>query len=92
VLSAISSRGGFDEKAFKSHVLIVRGSLNHPETFIAALGTTTDHLKDFKLEPNDIVYVSWRPFYRGEELLDLAATAFVQAAITGWVGNSIVKP
>ena len=92
VLSAISARGGFDEKAYKSHVLIVRGSLNHPETFIAALGTTTDNLKDFKLQPNDIIYVTWRPFHRGEELLDLAATAFVQAAITGWTGTTILKP
>jgi protein involved in polysaccharide export with SLBB domain/capsular polysaccharide biosynthesis protein len=92
VLSAISSRGGFDAAAFKSHVLVVRGSLNHPQTFIAGLGTTSDNMHDFKLEPNDIVYVSWRPFYRGEELLDLAATAFVQAAVSGWTGTHVLRP
>lgn len=92
MLAAISSRGGFDEKAYKSRVLVVRGSLNHPQTFIAGLGTKADNIHDFKLEPNDIIYVSWRPFYRGEELLDLAATAFVQAAVSGWTGSHIVRP
>ncbi|HEY2082944.1 MAG TPA: polysaccharide biosynthesis/export family protein [Verrucomicrobiae bacterium] len=92
MLAAISSRGGFDDKAYKSHVLVVRGSLNHPQTFVCGLGTTADSMHDFKLEPNDIIYVTWRPFVRGEELLDLAATAFVQAAVNGWVGADIVKP
>ena len=73
-------------------MLVVRGSLNHPETFVTGLGTTSDTMNDFKLQPNDIIYVSWRPFYRGEELLDLAATAFVQAAVAGWTGNAILKP
>jgi len=92
MLAAISSRGGFNAAAFKSHVLVVRGSLNHPETFVAGLGTTSDTMNDFKLKPNDIIYVSWRPFYRGEELLDLAATAFVQAAVAGWTGTTVLKP
>ena len=92
MLGAISSRGGFDAAAFKSHVLVVRGSLDHPETFVAGLGTTSDTMNDLKLKPNDIIYVSWRPFYRGEELLDLAATAFVQAAVAGWTGQTILKP
>lgn len=92
MLGAISSRGGFNAAAFKSHVLVVRGSLNHPETFVTGLGTTSDTMNDFKLKPNDIIYVSWRPFYRGEELLDLAATAFVQAAVAGWTGTEVLKP
>ncbi len=93
VLGALSARGGFNEKAFKSHVLVVRGSLNHPQTFVVdTMGITAGRLPDFHLQRNDIIYVSWRPFYRGEELLDLAATAFVQAAVTGWVGNSLVRP
>jgi protein involved in polysaccharide export with SLBB domain len=92
MLGAISARGGFNEKAFKSHVLVVRGSLNHPETFVAGLGTTAETMNDLKLQPNDIIYVSWRPFYHGEQLLDLAATAFVQATVAGWTGNEILKP
>jgi protein involved in polysaccharide export with SLBB domain/capsular polysaccharide biosynthesis protein len=92
MLGAISARGGFSEAAYKSKVLVVRGSLNHPQTFIAGLGTTADTVNDFKLEPNDIVYVTWRPFHRIEELADLAATAFVQAAVSGWTSVSVVKP
>ena len=92
MLAAISSRGGFAEAAYKSHVLVVRGSLNHPETFVTGLGTDVPTMNDFKLQPNDIIYVTWRPFHRGEELLDLAATAFVQAAVSGWTGNNILKP
>lgn len=92
VLAAISARGGFDEKAFKSHVLVVRGSLSHPQTFVVdTMGTTAGRLSDFKLQRNDIIYVSWRPFYHGEELLDLAATAFVTAAVNGWA-TTLVKP
>ena len=92
MLAAISARGGFAEAAYKSHVLVVRGSLNHPETFVTGLGTDAGSMNDFKLQPNDIIYVTWRPFHRGEELLDLAATAFVQAAVAGWTGNNILKP
>ena len=92
MLAAISSRGGFNAAAFKSRVLVVRGSLNHPQTFVTGLGTTSQTMNDFKLEPNDIIYVSWRPFYRGEELLDLAATAFVQAAVSGFVNTTVLKP
>src|SRR5690348_18000673 len=39
---------------------------------------------DFKLEPNDIVYVHYRPWARAEDVLDLATTAFVQSAIITW--------
>ena len=93
VLGAISARGGFDQKAFKSHVLVVRGSLNHPQTFVVdTMGITAGRLPDFKLERNDIIYVSWRPFYRGEELIDTAATSFVTAVANGWVSSAIVAP
>jgi len=92
MLAAISSRGGFSEAAYKSHVLVVRGSLNNPQTFVTGLGTTAESVNDFKLQPNDIVYVSWRPFHRGEELLDLAATAFTQAAVSGFVNTTVLKP
>jgi hypothetical protein len=44
------------------------------------------------LRAKDIIYVSWRPFIRGEELLDLMATAFVQATVNGYVGTAIVRP
>ncbi|MEY2466925.1 MAG: polysaccharide biosynthesis/export protein [Verrucomicrobiota bacterium] len=93
VIGAIAARGGFNEKAYKSRVVVLRGSLNHPQTFVI---NTKDTLEgngpDFKLEPKDIVYVTWRPFVRAEELLDLATTAFIQSVVTSWVGVNVIKP
>src|SRR5207245_2785445 len=71
-ISAIASRGGFTTRAFKSRVLIVRGSLNQPETFVV---DTADILKgkrtDFRLQPRDIVYVSQNPWVIATEIVDL---------------------
>lgn len=90
VITALTIAGGFTPKAFKRRVLVVRGSLNQPETFVV---NTIDILEgrapDFKLQARDIVYVSARPWAKVEELLDLAAEAFVQAAVTSWVGATI---
>lgn len=91
-IAAISARGGFSEAAFKSHIFVVRGSLNNPKTVIAGMGMTDETMHDFKLQPNDIIYVTWRPFHREEELLDLAAQAFVQSAVNGVVGAKVLSP
>lgn len=93
VLTAISSRGGFNEKAYKSRVLVLRGSLNHPEAFaVDTMAITSGRAKDFKLQPKDIVYVSHRPFFKVEELLDLATVAFIQSVVTSWAGVDVVSP
>lgn len=89
-VSAIASRGGFSPRAWKSRILVVRGSLNRPQAFVvdasAVLGARA---VDFKLEPKDIVYVSHRPWIKVEELLDAAASAFVQSAVVTWTGANI---
>ncbi len=86
-LEAIAARGGFTERAWKRRLLIVRGSLSHPETFVVDAGDVlAAHTADFKLQPKDIVYVSNRPWIRGEELLDAAASAFVESAVVTWTG------
>ena len=90
VIRAISERGGFAEAAWKNRVLVIRGSLSHPETFIVNTWEILDaRAADFKLQPRDIVYVSRRPFIRAEQLLDTAATAFIQSAMTSWSGANI---
>jgi protein involved in polysaccharide export with SLBB domain len=90
VVGAIASRGGFTDRAYKSKVLVVRGSLNAPQTFVVdTLATVDARALDFKLQPKDIVYVSWRPFIKVEELLDLAATAFIQSTVAAWAGQNI---
>jgi hypothetical protein len=46
-------------------------------------------LRDFRLQPRDIVYVSRRPWVRAEELADEAASSFIEGAITTWSGVNI---
>ena len=87
------SRGGFTDRAFRARVLVVRGSLDHPEkTAVDTHAIVDGKALDFRLQPRDIIYVSPRPFVRVEELADLAMTAFIQSVITAWVGVDVVKP
>ena len=87
ILAAITDRGGFTERAYKQRVLVVRGSLNKPETFVLS---TSDMLAgkttNFKLQPKDIVYVAVKPWAKAEELLDNATASFVQAAVVTATG------
>ena len=86
-ITAIADRGGYSEKAFKKRVLVIRGSLNEPETFVVDTGGTLEAAKrDFRLQPRDIVYVSRRPWVKAEELLDEAASSFIQGAVTTYAG------
>lgn len=97
LLAAIVDRGGFTDRAFKSRVLVVRGSLNHPENFVVNMHDIVDgKMQDFRLQPKDIIYVHSRPFIKAEELLELAVTGFIQSATTAWggqyIGPLITKP
>ena len=93
IMAAITTRGGYTERAYKAKVLVIRGSLNNPERFAVDTHAILDgRSQDFQLKPGDIVYVNSRPFIRVEELADMAATAFIQSLITTWVGVDIVKP
>lgn len=85
VHSAIAQAGGFTEKAFRRRVLVVRGSLENPQTYVVDM----DRLlagKDpaFALEPKDIVYIADRPWARAEELLGIALNTFCQGAVSAW--------
>ena len=92
-MAAISARGGYTDRAYKTRVLVVRGSLNDPEAFAVNTHAILDgKALDFKLQPRDIIYVNSRPFIKVEELLDTAATAFIQSLITSYVGVNVVKP
>jgi protein involved in polysaccharide export with SLBB domain/Mrp family chromosome partitioning ATPase len=93
IIAAVTARGGYTDRAFKMRVAVVRGSLSHPETFAVDTHAILDGKGlNFKLEPNDIIFVNSRPFILVEELADLAATAFIQSIITSWVGVDVVKP
>lgn len=90
VIAAIAARGGFSERAWRKRVLVVRGSQDHPETFrVNVDGAFTGEAGTFgniELKPGDIVYIGNRPWVRAEELLDRAASAFVEAAVVSWTG------
>jgi polysaccharide biosynthesis/export protein len=80
VISAISARGGYTTRSFRSRVLVVRGSLDHPETFVVDTSAVLKgQAPDFKLQPRDIVYVSKNPWIIAGEVLDLAVKSFVTA-------------
>ncbi len=92
-ISVITARGGFSERAYRSRVLVVRGSLNYPEYFVVdTAAIVKGRQTDFRLQPKDIVFVSSRPFIRVEELSDLALTAFIQGLITAWVDAKVIQP
>jgi protein involved in polysaccharide export with SLBB domain len=87
-MRALVARGGFTPRAYKTHVLVVRGSLKQPQTIVV---NTTDILGakalDIKLQPRDIVYVSRKPWYKAEELLELAISTFLRSAVVAGVGE-----
>jgi len=90
LMAALSERGGFTDTAWKNRVLVVRGSLSHPETHPVDTWKILDARgPDFVLKPHDIVYVANRPFFYGEELVDVAVTAFLQSAVTDWTAGYI---
>lgn len=97
VVGIITTRGGFTQKAYRQRVLIVRGSLNQPETHIVNVAEILrGKAMDFRLEPKDIVFVSNRPWSKVEDLLDTAITAFITTAVSTWTGlnvpNAIQEP
>ncbi len=97
VMSALAARGGFTDRAYKSRVLVVRGSLDRPQTFVI---DTTEILAakqtDFKLQPRDIVYVAPNRWLLAVDLLDTAIKAFITSmtveAINQNVGPWITTP
>jgi protein involved in polysaccharide export with SLBB domain len=100
VIGAISSRGGFTPKAYKHRVLVVRGSLGHPEKFVVNTAAILDGKEpDFKLQAKDIVYVSKNPWVKAEELVDMAAMAFIQGFVVNttsrkvgpWITEPLIK-
>jgi protein involved in polysaccharide export with SLBB domain/capsular polysaccharide biosynthesis protein len=93
IMAAITERGGYTERSYKSKVVVVRGSVNNPQAFAVNTHAILDGKEpDFKLQPRDIIFVNSRPFIKVEELADLAVTAFIQSLITSWVGVDIVRP
>ena len=90
VMSVITIRNGFSEKAFREKILVIRGSLQEPETFsVDAADILAGKSPDFILQPRDIVYIPEKPWTHPEEILDMAMEAFVQSAVASWTGANV---
>lgn len=86
-VEAIAARGGFTLRAWRGRILVVRGSLNHPQTFIIdAHDILSATAPDIALRPKDIVYISARPWHKVEELLDAATSAFIEGSVVTATG------
>jgi protein involved in polysaccharide export with SLBB domain len=87
IIGAITTRGGFTAKAYRARVLVVRGSLTHPEGIIV---NTADMLSakagNFRLKSGDIVYVSQKPWQIVQDALDEATRAFITAFVASYTG------
>lgn len=90
LVSAISRRGGLNDRAWTDRVLVVRGSFSKPETFVLSLkDILAAKENDFKLQPKDIVYISERPWVVAEDILKLALSAFATSASSTWVNLNV---
>ncbi len=90
VVSAITRRGGFSERAWKDRVLVIRGSVSKPETFIVNVKEILAAKEnDFKLQPKDIVFVADTPWSEVQEITKIALSAFVTSATASWVSQNV---
>ena len=90
VHSAIAQAGGFTPKAYTRRVLVVRGALDKPQSYVVNMDEIMNATaKGFRLEPKDIVFVADKPWARAEELLSFALNAFFQGAVSSWSGANV---
>lgn len=90
VITAIANRGGFTRTAYRERVLVVRGSLSTPQTFVIDVDAMLrGTIPAFRLEPKDIVFVNNRPWYKVEDLLDRALLTFMESAASTWTSANI---
>lgn len=89
-LGAIAVRGSFTPAAYRSRVLIVRGSLGKPETIVVDVEKVLrGKAPDVPLQPKDILYVSRRPWLFAEELTDMAITTFLSSMSSTWTDRNL---
>lgn len=90
VVGALTTRGGFTRKAFRSHAVVVRGSLEKPECLVVDIeAILRGQQPDVALQPKDIVYVAERPWQAAIEIADFAINAFLQTATATWTGRNL---
>ncbi len=89
-LGAIAVRGSFTPAAFRSRVLIIRGSLAKPQTIVVDVNAVLrGKAPDVLLQPKDILYVSRRPWLLAEELTDMAISSFLGSMTSTWTSSNL---
>jgi len=87
LLQALTEAGGITERA-SSRVMVIRGSLAEPETFLIDINLMMKgRAPDFELKPSDIVYVPPRMFTHLREILRAGLRDFV-GTVMSQAGNS----
>ena len=73
-------------------MLIIRGSLRRPETYIV---NATEILKgkapDFRLQQKDIVYVNSSPWAFVGQILNMAISSYTYGVEIVWTGENITR-
>ncbi|HRQ87693.1 MAG TPA: polysaccharide biosynthesis/export family protein [Bacteroidia bacterium] len=89
---AIAEAGGFTDKAYQMHVLLVRGSIHQPTTQVVNVkDILRGRASDIPLSNRDIIFVSKRPFELAERVLDTAIITFMQT-VTAEAMNQNYSP
>lgn len=92
LVKAIAEAGGFTDAAYRTHVLLVRGSIHHPTTQIANVKAILEGREaDIPLQTRDIIFVSRHPFNIVERALDNAIITFMQT-VTAETMNQSYNP
>ncbi|MCB1231290.1 MAG: polysaccharide biosynthesis/export family protein [Verrucomicrobiae bacterium] len=91
VTRAITEAGGYNKQAYKGRVLLIRGSIHHPETTVVDIGDVLQgKAPDVPLQNRDIIFVDKRPFQMAERALDSAIFTFVQTVTTEVVNDEFL--
>jgi protein involved in polysaccharide export with SLBB domain len=89
-LGCITVRGGFSKAAYRSRVLIVRGSLQKPQVIVVNVNDVlAGKAPDVALMPKDIIYVSRRPWILAEELTDMVINTFLSSMTSSWTDRNL---
>ena len=89
---AVASRGGYGGGAYLSKVLVVRGSLRRPETYVVNLQEILrGKSPDFRLQRKDIIYISTTPWAIVTQVLGMAIQSYTYGVAVSWTGENITR-
>lgn len=92
LVGALASRGGYAGGAYLQRVLVVRGSLRRPETYVVNVQEILrGKSPDFRLQRKDIIYVSSNPWAIVTQVLGIAIQNYTYGVAVAWTGENITR-